>query len=277
MDGVPLDSAEVIASINNSTEKKKFHVSDGELNIGAILEKGDNVFNIEIEGKTFHVHVLYKEESVWDIYLKYGLPGLLIVLVVYVVARLSKRSTYIIRISEGSREIRKEVRVGKQQIIDAVSKMKRDIKLRKYPITVSEFEIAIKRYITNGADITDGNVEEILRKLVKSGLLEHYGEYYQLAKEGNIKEKAMLRTVREKLIENGIPFKEDGKKFVTKDFEIGLYGEKYEKKAIVVIENEIAKEEIMKVVDDKETIKLKIKEANGLVTFVPIKKIGDVL
>jgi len=276
LDGEPMEG-DAIASINNATEKRKFHISDGELSIGALLEKGENVFNIEIEGEMFYVTVIYAEESVWDIYLKYGIPGLFIVIIVYVIARLSKRPTYTIRISEGSREIRKEVKVKKEHILEAISKIRKDTKLRKYPITVTEFEIAIKRYITNGADITDGNVEEILRKLTKEGLVEHYGEYYQLTGEGNIREKALLRIIRENLIENGMPFKESGKKFVTKDFEIGLYGEDYEKKAIVVMENEEEIEKIMKVVDDDKAVQLRIKEANGLVTFIPIKKIGEVL
>ena len=276
LDGEPMEG-EAIASINNATDKRKFHISDGELSIAALLEKGDNIFNIEIEGEVFHVTVNYAEESVWDIYIKYGIPGLIIVLIVYVIARLSKRPTYTIRISGGSREIRKEVKVKKEQILEAIGKIRKDTKLRKYPITVAEFEIAIKRYITNGADITDGNVEEILRKLTKESLIEHYGEYYQLAGEGNIKEKALLRIIRENLIENGISFKESGKKFVTKDFEIGLYGEDYEKKAIIVMENEEEIEKIMKVVDDNKAVQLRIKEANGLVTFIPIKKIGEVL
>jgi len=276
VDGEPMEG-EAVVSINNATEKRAFHVSGGELSIATLLPKGDNVFNIEIEGEMFQIPVTYAQESVWDVYLKYGIPGIIIVIIVYVIARLSKRPTYMIRISEGNREIRKEVKVKKEQVVGAINKIRKDTKLRKYPITVAEFEIAIKRYITNGADITDGNVEEILRKLTKEGLVEHYGEYYQLAGEGNIKEKAMLRIIRENLIQNGLPFKESGNKFITKDFEMGLYGEDYEKKAMVVVETEADIEKIMKIVDDKRAVQLRIKEANGLVTFVPIKKIGEVL
>ncbi|MEM2949125.1 MAG: hypothetical protein QXT05_01870 [Candidatus Bilamarchaeaceae archaeon] len=277
VDNVPLKSAEVYASLNNSTEKKKFYISNGELAIGALLQKGENIFNIEIEGTTYHVPVTHAEESVWEIYIKYGIPGLSLVLVVYVVARLSKRPVYILRVPEGGREIRKEVRVRRDALMSAIEKIREDTKLRKYPITVSEFEIALKRYITNGADVSEGNVEEILRKLVYDGLLEQYNGYYQPVGEGRIKEKALLRTIREHLIANGIMFKEVGNKFTTKDFDIGLYGEKYDRKTIIVVENDDEIERIMNSLGERERVELRIKQANGLITFTKINRLGEIL
>ncbi|MEM3075924.1 MAG: hypothetical protein QW590_03805, partial [Candidatus Bilamarchaeaceae archaeon] len=95
--------------------------------------------------------------------------------------------------------------------------------------------------------------------------------------EGRIKEKALLRTIREHLIANGIMFKEVGNKFTTKDFDIGLYGEKYDRKTIIVVENDDEIERIMNSLGERERVELRIKQANGLITFTKINRLGEIL
>ncbi|MFH1222629.1 MAG: hypothetical protein V1492_06120 [Candidatus Micrarchaeota archaeon] len=277
VDGQPMNGLTAYGSLGNSTDRRKYYVNDGELAIIALLDKGENIFNIEIEGTQFHITVINNESRIWDVYLNYGLPGLGIVLVVYGIARLSKRPVYTLRVPEGSSDIRKELRMNQEKVVDAIVKMKKDAKLRDYPITLAEFEMAVKRYLTNGADVTDGNVEEILRKLVDSGKLEQYGEYYQLPKEGDIKERSLMRAIRENLIEDGISFKETGRKFSTKDFDVGLYREKYDRKAIIVVENQEDIDKVIAEMSDRDRAKMEVKRANGLLTFVTIKKLPEVL
>ena len=277
VDGVPLKSGEIKASLNNSTEKKKYYIGDGELSIGAKLQQGKNVFNMDIEGTTIEVPVVYEHESLFDFYVKYGVPGILLVFVIYAGARLSRRPVYILKATEGSREIRKEVRVRHSDLVAAFKNVRRDIKIGKSPITAKEFEIAIKRYITKGADITEGNIDEMLKRLVNKGALENYREYYQFAGEGDIKQKTLLRMIREKLIENGISFRVSKNRFITKDYEIGLFGENFKGKALIVVDDENEIKKIMDGLSDGERVKLRIKEANGLVTFVPVDKLGMVL
>lgn len=274
VDGAPLKSATIYASLNEGKEKRKYYVSNGELAINALLKKGENVFNIEVEGKTYAIKVVNTQESIWDFYLTYGLPGGLLVLAVYIFARLTKRATYTLRISEGGKEIRDEVRVKESEILEAMEKMARDAKLGDYPLTTMEFEIALKRYITHDAEVTEGNITEILRRLIKKGKIENYGDYYQIAGKGDIKEKALLRQIREKLIENGTAFKELKRGFATKDFDIVLNGEKYsDKRTIVVFENEAEIAEFEKKMDEKERAVAKIKQANNLLVFTTINNL----
>ncbi len=277
VDGVPLDDAEVIAGLEGSDVRKKFYIDGGDLVMGANLQKGENVFVIDIEGTTKKITVEYTEESIIDFYINYLTSGILLVAVVYTAARLSRKPTYILKASEGSRDIRKEVKVKKSEVLEAFRMVRRDIKIGNSPITAHEFEMALKRYVTKGADVTEGNVEELLRRLVEQGMLESYRNYYQFTGEGDIKKKVLLRMAREILIENGIPFKQKKEKFVAKDYEVGLFGADFEKKAIVVVDREEEVSKIIASLDDRERSKVRIREANGMLTFVPIDRLGEVL
>ena len=165
------------------------------------------------------------------------------------------------------------MRVKEEEILDAIRKIKRDAKLGDYPITIGEFEIALKRYITHDAEVTEGNIEEILQRLVKKGKVENYKEYYDIT-SGNIKEKALLREIEEDLIEEGIPFKEIKGGFSTKDYDVVLAGYSIgEKKTIVIFENEQKIKEFEKSLSEKERAKTKIKIANNLLVLTTIDKL----
>jgi hypothetical protein len=273
VDGEPLKSATVNVSLNDGGSRK-FYVKDGELVVNALLKKkGENVFNLYVEGKRFDITVINEQQSVWDVYITYGLPGLFLVGIIYLFARLNVRPVYTIRISEGGAEIRDEIRVKEEEVLDAIRKIKRDAKLGDYPITIGEFEVALKRYLTYDAEVTEGNIEEILQKLVKKGKIENYKDYYDIA-SGNIKEKALLREIKEDLIEAGIPFKEIKGGFSTKDYDVVLAGYGTgEKKTIVVFENEQKIKEFEKSLSEMERVKMKIKIANNLLVLATIDKL----
>lgn len=274
-DGEPLSkNIAAIASLANGT-KRTYYTSNGRLAISALLKKGENIFNIEIEGKTFRIPVIRKQDTVWDVYINYGLPGFLVVLVVYVIARLSKRQMYVLKISEGWSDIRNEIKVKEEDIIEAVKKIKKDAKLGQYPITGAEFDMAIKRYVTHGAEITEGNSEEILRKMIKKGKLERYGDYYNFANEDNIREKTLLRQIRETIIENGIVLKEMKNGFSTKNYDVVIpgYGRK-NRKTIVVFEDAKTLARYEDGMDERERALTRIKRTNGILVFTTIKELS---
>lgn len=276
VDGEPLESADVLVGLGES-EKRKLYVSNGELAVNAQLDPGPNVFNIEIYGGNVQVTYDNSQEGFFDIYLKYGLPGVALVFIVYFGARLSRKPMYRLRFGESATSIRQEIRIPSERAVESFKRIREDMNIGKAPITPLEFAISLKRYLTNGADVTEGNVEEILKTLTKKGRLEGYNDYYQLKGEGDVKRNALRRMVREKLIENGTMFRDEGGKFVTKDFEIGFFGQTFNKKALIVVDSSSEANRILSSLDGEERARIKVQQANDMIKFVTIDKLSDVL
>lgn len=276
VDGEPLDNTDVLVGLGDS-EKSRFYVSGGELIVQAKPDPGENIFNIDIFGTTVPYHYDNNQKGFFDFYLTYGLPGLGLVLVIYFGARLSRKPMYSVRFGESATYIRQEIRLPLGRALDSFKRIRSDMKLGRSPITPHEFSISLKRYLTNGADVTEGNVEEILKRLVGSGKLEVHRDYYQLKGEGDVKRNTLRRMAREKLIESGTPFEDKDGKFITKDFEIGFFGQEFGKKGIVVVDDNSEVDRILHSLSESERSRIDILRANDMLKFVPIGKLEDVL
>jgi len=277
VDGAPLDNSDAYVSIGNSTDKKKFFISQGLMTIGAKLNKGVNTFNVAFMGSDIPITVDNNEESFLSFYLTYGIPALALVLIVYVGARMTRTPTYRLRFGDGVTYVREEVHLKPDDAVGAISQARKDMGLGKAPITQHEYAMSLKRHFTKGADVTEGNLEGLLKKLSDKHEIEHHREYYQVRGEGDVRSNTLRRMIREKLIENGISFREIGNKFVTKDYEIGLFGEKFARKAMIVVDDESEIARIMAKTDPSELAKIRIKQANGMLSFVSIDKLGESL
>jgi len=275
-DGEPVRNEEVYVSLGES-EANKYFVSDGIVSVNAKLPQGMNIFNFELLGAVVQYKYDNTQEGFFDIYIKYGLPGFALVAIVFVLARMSRKPMYTLRFGESASSIREEIRVPFERTVESFSKIREDMNLGKAPITPQEFAISLKRYLTNGADVTEGNVEEIIKKLINKGVIEGHRDYYQLKGEGNVKRNALRRMVREKLIESGTAFKDDGEKFITDDFEIGFFGQQFKKKAIIILDAKADLKAIMASLSADELSRLEILQANDAIQFVPIDKLQDVL
>jgi hypothetical protein len=183
----------------------------------------------------------------------------------------------VLLFGESAASVRQEIRLPIERAVDGFRMIRKDMNLGKAPITPHEFSISLKRYLTNGADVTEGNIEEIIKKLISGGFLEGHRDYYQLKGEGDIKRNTLRRMTREKLIEAGVMFKDDGEKFITKDFEIGFYGQKFNKKGIIVVDDKTEIKKILDFLSDEEKSKMDILQTNDMIRFVPIDKLSDVL
>lgn len=277
VDGKPLSNTETTVWIGNSSVTKKYYVTNGEMAVNANLNPGENVFNFDINGHTIHVIVNNKQENLLDFYLKYGLIGFIIIIVVYFGARISRRPIYRLRFGDSSTYIRQEIKLPLDRALECFKKIRHDMHLGTSPITTHEFTISLKRYLTNGADITEGNVEEILNKLVKSNHLKAHRDYYQLEGEGDVKRNVLRRIIREKLIESGTVFKEQGDKFILKDSEIGFFNEKFSKKAIIVVDSESEIKHILSSLKERDRASIKIAQTNDTLSFVTIDKLSGLL
>lgn len=277
VDGKPVSNEKVVVHLGNSTESKSYLVSDGTLSVPAKLNRGPNTFNMEIFGTTRSIEVDFQQEGLADVYIKYGFPGLLLVLAIYFGARMSRRPVYVLRVGEAAGDIRKDVRMSAQKALDSFRSVREELGIGSSPITAHEFAVALKRHVTDGADVTEGNVEEILQNLVKRGYLESHRQYYQLKGKGDIRRNAVVRMIRDKLIESGIKFKAKGKHFITEHFEIGFFGDKFSKKAIVVVEDRHELDSIYSSLSRKQVAEVKLKLANGVLQFITVDRLEDVL
>jgi hypothetical protein len=161
--------------------------------------------------------------------------------------------------------------------LESFQRIRQDMKLGNSPITLQEFTISLKRYLTNGADVTEGNVEEILKKLVKTGHLESHRDYYQLKGEGDVKRNTLSRMVREKLIESGTTFTEENGKFVMKDYEIGFFGDSFDRKAVIVVDDKAEEKAILSSLNRSQRSRYEILQSNDMLTFIPIDRLSDML
>ncbi|MFH1521121.1 MAG: hypothetical protein ABID61_05740 [Candidatus Micrarchaeota archaeon] len=277
VDDKPLTNTETTIWLGNSSITKKYYVTNGEVVVNANLNQGENIFNFEINGRTMQVVVNNKQENLFDFYTKYGLLAFIIIIVVYFGARMTRRPTYRLRFGDSSTYIRQEIKLPLDRALECFKKIRHDMHLGMSPITTHEFTVSLKRYLTNGADITEGNVEEILDKLVKSNYLKTHRDYYQLEGEGDVKRNVLRRIIREKLIESGTVFKEHGGKFVLKDREIGFFGERFSKKAIIIVDDESEIKQILSSLKERDRASIKIAQTNDILSFVTIDKLSGLL
>ncbi len=276
VDGQPLDNMEAMVALGNSTPRK-FYVSGGQIVIPAKLDQGENTFYFDIAGSTIPVVVNNQQDQLLSFYVKYGIPGLIIVLGVYFGARMTRRPTYSLRFGDSASYIRQEITLPVDRALESFQRIRRDMKIGQAPITPQEFTISLKRYLTNGADVTEGNVEEILKKLVKAGYLESHRDYYQLKGEGDVRRNALSRMVREKLIESGTQFTERDGKFATKDYEIGFFGDKFAGKAVIVVDDKSEEKSILSSMSRPESSRYLVMQANDMLSFVAIDRLSDML
>ncbi len=277
VDGAPLDNEKATVRLGNSTMEKDFYVSDGVLSVPAQLQQGGNVFSIRLLGTEKDVVVEYSQAGLADIYITYGIPGLLLVAAVYFGARMTRRPVYTLRVGETAGEIRKDVRMPVPTALSLFKSARRELGIGHSPITAHEYSVALKRFVTEGADVTEGNVEEILQRLVRKGFLESYRQHYQLKGEGDVRRNAMVRMIRDKLIQAGTPYRMRGRHFVTDRMEIGFFGDRFGGHAVAVIEDQRELSTLFGGMDAKSLAALRIRMANGSFRFVTLEQLDEVL
>lgn len=276
VDGKPLRQGIVKVSLNNSTKSHDFYVIDGILTISAKLEKGSNAFHFTLLGTEQSVTVENNQEEVLDIYFRYGIPGLFVILLVYGIARFLRKPIYVIRVSDWSGKIRKELKISADNAREIFMRTRNDLGITG-PLTAQEYSIGLKRYATEGAEITEGNIEQVLKQLSKSNLLEGYDGYYQLAGEGNVKKNMLKRTIRDELIKKGIKFEVIRDKFITPHYEVGFFGDRFEKKGFVIFDNEVEMRATLSKLNERTKATVSLQRFNNKIEFITKDKLEEAL
>lgn len=277
VDGEPVRDTKALVKVKDSQNPpQEFSITNGFVPIQARFKDGSGALLFNIYGGNVEVKVAAGQENIYDTYLRYGPIGLVAILVVYVFARINKKQTYVIRVGEVAPEIRRELKMGSDLAKEIFKSARKNLKIEG-PLRAHEFSVGLKRYVTDGADVTEGNVEEILKKMESLGIILSWNGYYQLARDGRIKANVMKRIIREKLIERGVHFKLSGEKFVTRDFEIGFFGDHFSGKAIIVFEDMADIKKEIAGLEEKQRSRLFIKEFNGVLNLISIDKLDEVL
>jgi hypothetical protein len=82
VDGKPLESSEAYVSLGDSPGQK-FYITDGTLLVNAKLDKGENLLNFEIGDAKIPVTIMNEQGSLFEFYVSYGLPAIVLVAIAY--------------------------------------------------------------------------------------------------------------------------------------------------------------------------------------------------
>jgi DNA-binding Lrp family transcriptional regulator len=271
----PVKSGFAYVSVGGGVERR-LPVVDGILVVPAKLKKGDNIFRIKYLNFEKEINIQSEVSSVWDVYITYGIPGLLLIVAAFAYGRIAKKPTYRIITHEAAEELLGRKRVTAEDIKEVFGYVERHFGWKNVPLTIRDVSWGIKETIAEGMDVSEGNVEEILKKLEKKGVVEGYAGYYQLKGAGDIKTNVLKRMIRDMLVEKGIEFKEEGDVFKTEEWRIGPPRAKIGKNEIIVVLDEKEKREFMRSLGDLEP-KIRLKMGNGVVRVVSFDELREIL
>lgn len=271
----PVPSGFAYVSILGGVERR-LPIVDGLLVVPAKLKKGDNIFRIRYLNFEKEINVQSDVSSVWDTYITYGIPGAVLIAAAFAYGKMVKKPTYRIITHEAAEELLGRKVVSSDQMKDVFRYVEKRFGWKNVPLTVKDVAWGVKEVISEGMDVSEGNVEEILKKLEKKGEVEGYGGYYQIKGAGDIKMNVLKRMIRDILVEKGIDFKESGEVFNTDDWKIGPPREKIGKNEMIVVFDEKEKREFMRGLGEMEP-KIRLKIGNGVVKIVTIEKLEEIL
>lgn len=216
LDGVPVDGERALVSIDDGDKKSNYPVSSGEMSVMAKMPKGAHTFNVLIFGRTVRVPYQEKEETPIDIYVRYGIPGILLVIVVYIAFRQRPRRKYTLHVPDSKEERGRVLSVSKDEFLGIFDAVEKEFGWKKVPLLPEELSYGIRKYLSKGGKeliVTDDNTGEELERLVKKGEVAAYRDYHAPSAwlgRDDIASLSIKRMVRDMLIERGIQFSEDG-------------------------------------------------------------------
>ena len=277
IDGKPVKSGSALVSFEGAEEEREYPIINGIMSVPAKLSSGKNTFKVRY--LEYRQNVVYErtKEGLFDVYLKYGPFAALLIAVVYGYGRVRKKPAYVLKIEKMGRKKRNVVTVEADQILYCVENAEKTFGWKNVPISFKELVHSIKKNITDGADMYDGDLDSILKRLEEKGLVEGYGGYYQLKGWGDVKENVLKRQIRDRLVLSGERFEESNGGFQVKQFLVSINYHKTKDKLVVVFEDEQDRRNFLESLPPEERALLDLKMENDLVRITTLQGLDEIL
>jgi len=213
LDGGPISSSGIPVSIDGVNLGVKEINNKGELIVYSNLGRGNHNLQFEIKGRKLSYNFENGALTIFDYYVMYGIPILLLVFIIVFFSKGNNLRKYKLFIPDSHyRKVRKVI-VKPITVTKIFDKVGVQFGWGKLPLSEKEFQYGAKLYLEDNKEtvLTDGNVIEILDEMSRKGILDTYGGYYapkEYSIKSNIEELVLKRIVRDYLISNGVTFVE---------------------------------------------------------------------
>lgn len=274
VDGEPVKSGKALVSLDGA-EEREFSISDGQMAVPARLRTGENNFRVRYLEYVETIAYNRKEEGIFEVYAKWLVPGLAIIIGVYVFANMRRRPTYTLRIEKMGKKKANTVWVTPEQIVDAIKDVEKSCGWKGVPISLRELMQSFKKNITDGADMYDGDLESLMKRMEEKGLVERHGDYYQLRGWGDVRKNVIMRKIRDALVLSGEKFRDAWGGFELDRFVVSTEYFNTNKHLIVVFEDEEEKRKFLDSMEPLSRAEIELKLENGKVTITTLDGLSE--
>lgn len=276
LDGKPLEDAPVQIGLSHSNNTVQGEVRNGKLEVLANLRQGENTFLITVFGRQNPVAYVNSQGSIFEFYAKYLAAGAALIAVFYAAIRLNRKPTYKILVPESIPERNPEMRISPKHVIAAIRETERRFGWKQTPLYAKEIALGLKCF-TGGMDVTEGNVEALMKRLEAKGLATSHLGLYGLPSWGDQRQNALRRMVRDKLVQNGIEFSETKAGFRCRDWEIIFPPAQPSRDSIMVFGDREEKREFLSSLEGRERASLGLRIANGILRLRTLDELDELL
>ena len=276
VDGEPLKTGDLYVSLNNE-EAEKYPIIDGHVTVTEKLQSGTNVFRVQ--------YLEYKEDIVYaggqtgtiETYIQWGPFILIFIIIIYVLASMRRKPMYTIKIEAVARKERNSVGISTEQMVECINYLETKFGWNHVPVKLGEIAYSIRKNVTDGADVLDGDLEAILKAMEAKEIVEREGDYYQLNGWGNVRKNVLMRRVRDTLVRSGIKFKETKRGFDIGSAIISADYTDMNKKLILAFDGEEDMRRFMNSLKGSERARLEVKKTNDMIRLIAVDSMEEIL
>lgn len=274
VDGVPVKSGKAKVSLDGE-EEREYSINDGQMSVPVRLKAGTN--NIRVRYLEYVATIRYEQtqESMFDVYAKWLLPGLVVIAIVYVVASSRRRPTYRLKVERMGKKQAVRLAVKPEQITEAITDVQKSCGWKGVPVSLKELMQSFKKNITDGMDMYDGDVEGLMKKMEERGVVQRYGDYYQLHGWGDPKKNVIRRKIRDALVLAGEKFKDAWGGFELDRMVVSTEYFNTQKKLILVFENEEERQYFLESMEPFSRAEIELKMENGKVIVTTVYGLSE--